>query len=249
MLTVDGAPDEVVPLGAVTGARQWARNLTGFRVVFGSYPTGVLLDDGSLVAADRAGVYRMGADGAEQWRNTYSGGDVLSDDLLITPGGLVIAATLLCGGDIGSAEADMAGADADAGAEAAPQQQRRRRRQQQKRRQQLLQPRSAAAAANARLRAPAVSYPYFALDVATGAFAWGVSLPGATINFCSTAVLGPVTATDPNAALADGALWVTTATLTGEDNLLYGIAFNPTHAWVAATGAFPGTGMTTSRTS
>ena len=221
VLTRDGPADEAIVLDAATGAQRAARNLTGFRDVYGSYPTGVVLADGSLVAADRSGLYRVGADGTqEQWRFTPGGGAIVSDDVIVTDSGLAIGALLLCGGDrrrVGGRGTPATGA-------------RRRRRGHVQRRQATPLP---------QLDANVGVGPYFAVDVSMGVLAWSVSLSG---DFCSSALIGPVPAADPLADLADGALWVTTSTLDADDNKWFALSFNATAAWVSARGGFPGVG-------
>jgi outer membrane protein assembly factor BamB len=232
-VTETANPNDVLHVvDAATGKPRWSAPLNGFRDVYGSYPTGVLLEDGSLITSDRWGVYRVKASGGMPlWAHTGQG--ILTDDVLVTPTGLVIAGPMLCGGD--TARAARTGTTTRRRGVRSPEH----------------SPTGAPGSNNttrpsvpsrARASAPKGTDMYFALDVATGKRVWGVSLPSATSSFCSSALLGPVLGFDPLAQLADGALWVTTAELTGEGNMWFAVAFNASSAWVAGSGTCPGIG-------
>ena len=192
--------DELHSVDSVSGASNWVRKLDGIRDVYGSYPTGVILADGSILTVDRTGVYRFAVNGTLLWKSETE--TVLTPDLIVTPTGLVIVALELC----------------------APFDRRRPRKRRQ-------------------VRSPAAgSYSYFALRVEDGSVAWGILLPESIANFCSTAVLGPASVPAPSDSLrvagVDGALWVTTSTLS-DASYWFAINFNSSSCWVAANGTFP----------
>ena len=218
--------DTLHSVGSTSGKETWTRSLDGFRDVYGSYPTGVVLADGSVLAADRTGVYRYAANGTQLWKNEAE--YQLVDDLIVTPSGLVITGPLLC----------------------SPMRTNRRRggRGAVAARTRGLYRRNGGGGGNA--TSPDNSYTYFAYRVSDGGLAWGITLDGAVANFCSSAMVGPMftaaasTSTASSAANAavveaaaaiDGALYVTTSTL-GDTSFWFALNFNATAAWIAGNG-------------
>lgn len=232
--TVRLGSDEIIAVDSLTGKQQWVRNLTGFRDVYGSYPTGVVMADGSVLASDRSGVYRLAANGTELWRNTAE--DTLTDDVQVTSTGLVISGPLDC-----SPIARRGGLSYS-------------ERNQMRREGRLAEVRARVDADMASrdkevddkedtLSSAASSYTYFAYRIDTGAFAWGVTLPSSKADFCSDAMIGPAVTEAEGGPIADGGLWVTTSAIDDSSNW-WAINFNMTHAWVVkrASGNFPAIG-------
>lgn len=87
----------LLALDATSGALLWNATIQGSRDVYGSYPTGLLLSDGSIVVTTLGGITRVHADGSIAWQNsaqTY----LLADVFLSPSGNVIVAAPETCGG-------------------------------------------------------------------------------------------------------------------------------------------------------
>ena len=228
--TVRMGKDELSAVDSTNGAPKWTLNLTGFRDVYGSYPTGVILEDGSVVSSDRAGVYRVAPNGTELWRNVAE--DTLSDDVIVTPTGLVITGPLDC------SPIDRTGRKGKAAASGSVAGAWKRRS--------VVNHHSGNDSSNGSDASKENKFTYFAYRVEDGGLAWGITLSSGIADFCSSAMVGPAYggagsssgSVTGRGTSADGALWVTVSTVS-DTSYWFGINFNATAAWIATSGDFP----------